>query len=167
MDKFNSDLQFLEQLRRSGSLSDHEVEQAKATLTAKYTAPLGDTSTTAERRKQRNRLENERSRIEQEWRIRSGRLKARDKYGREYVPTKAEGVLGGVAIAAGGIFVAAQIGRWDIGIALGIVSLIIGAVVGWGLWLKAQAYSDAEAQFLREMTRVRDDLRQVDSVSKR
>ncbi|MBC8143536.1 MAG: hypothetical protein H7Y38_19065 [Armatimonadetes bacterium] len=160
-------MQFLEQLRRTGSLSDSEIEQAKATLTAKYSQPPGSSATPAERRKRRNRLENERSQIERNWRIKSERLKAHDKYGREYIPTKAGGVFGGIALAAGGVFVATQTGRWEIGVPLGLVLLTVAGVAGWGMWLKAQAYEDAEAQYKRDMMGLRDDLRQVDSASRR
>src|SRR5437764_601090 len=96
------ELQKLEDLRRSGALSETEFARAKAAVLAGAAAParpaveqhladqLGEV-----------RYQNELARLDREWEAERERYMITDRYGRRYLPTPGMGI--GMAIV-GGVF---------------------------------------------------------------
>jgi len=152
------ELQKLEDLRRGGTLSDAEFQQAKAALLAGGTAaaeqPLGQhlSNQLAE-----FRHENELARLDREWEIERQQYLIADRYGLRHVPTAGMGI--GAAVV-GGVFgaiwlvmaVSITSGAPDFG-PFAIARLVfplfgvlfILAAVGWGIYChsRAQKYDAA------------------------
>jgi Short C-terminal domain len=95
------DLAKLEELRRSGTLTDTEFTQAKAKLLAGE-APASDA--VADRLGEQLaevRYQNELARIDREWEIEREKYMLTGRYGRRYLPTPG---MGKATAAFGGIF---------------------------------------------------------------
>src|SRR5262249_44557684 len=96
------ELQKLEDLRRSGALSDQEFARAKAALLAGPPAPAGEpiaqhlSDQLAE-----VRYQNELAQVDREWEIERQRYVITDRYGRQQIPTAGMGI--GIAVV-GGVF---------------------------------------------------------------
>ena len=94
------ELQKLEDLRRGGTLSDAEFQQAKATLLSGAAAPaeqplgrhLSDQLAEV-------RYQNELTRIDREWEIARQQYLVADRYGHRHVPTVGMGI--GTAVIGG------------------------------------------------------------------
>jgi len=156
------ELQKLEDLRRSGSLTDEEFAQAKATVLA------GPTSSTDEPIGQHLseqltevRYQNELARVDREWEIERQRFYITNRYGARQLPTTGMGI--GIA-TVGGIFglfwtiMAVSItGTGPDAGAFGVVSVvfplfgvlfIVGAIAfGIYCYSRAQEYQKALAEY--------------------
>ena len=155
------DLTKLEELRRTGALSEKEFAQAKAKLLAGDT-PAGDA--VAEKLGEQLaevRYQNELERIDREWAIEREKYMVPDRYGRRYVPTTGASLAGGIGIGVFGVF-------WTIiafsitGSApdempfslvkvffplFGIGFTIFGVYMGFHAYGKAEAYTKAFADY--------------------
>src|SRR4051794_21535805 len=99
------DLTKLEELRRTGALTDAEFAQAKAQLLAGGAAPAGDA--VAEKLGEQlaeTRYQNELERIDREWQIEREKYMVPDRFGRRHVPTVGGGLTGAVVIGVFGVF---------------------------------------------------------------
>jgi hypothetical protein len=167
------ELQKLEQLHRSGSLTDAEFSQAKAALLANPSAPADETlgqhlsDQLAEVRHQ-----NELARHDREWEIEKQQYLVAGRYGRRYVPTAGMGI--GTAVA-GGVFGLI----WTV-MAIAITSrapdvmpfaiskvvfplfgvVFIAAAIGWGFYCfsRAKKYEQAFRAYQSRRDNVRSDL---------
>jgi hypothetical protein len=166
------ELQKLEDLRRSGALSEEEFARAKAAVIAGSNTPSGEplgqhlADQLAE-----VRYQNELARIDREWQIEREKYMIADKYGRRHVPTAGMGlgaaVVGGVFGALWTIFAfALTSGGPDVG-PFPIVKVVFPlfgvvftvAAVGYGLhaYSKAQQYEKAHAAYQARRRNVRPD----------
>lgn len=96
------DLTKLEELRRTGSLTEKEFAQAKAKLLAGDVPPAPDA--VVEKLGEQlaeTRYQNELARIDREWQIEREKYMLTGKYGRRFIPTVA---LGGFIAVGGGLF---------------------------------------------------------------
>lgn len=95
------DIAKLEDLRRTGALTDAEFAQAKAKLLAGETAPAND-SVVEKLGEQlaETRYQNELARIDREWQMEREKYMATAKHGRRYIPTThmglATAIFGGI-----------------------------------------------------------------------
>lgn len=166
------ELQKLEELRRTGALSDQEFAQAKAALLAGAAGPppepLGQhlAEQMAEVRHQ-----NELARIDREWEMERQQYLITDRYGARQVPTPGMGI--GIAIV-GGVFgllwtvmaFAITGGAPDFG-PFGVAHVVfpllgvvfIGAAVGFGVYCysRAQKYQRAFAAYQARRRGVRPE----------
>jgi hypothetical protein len=152
------DLTKLEDLRRSGALTDAEFAQAKAALLngapAVTDQPLAEhlADQLAEVRHQ-----NDLAQIDREWHIEREQYLIPDRWGRRYVPTAGLGIGGAVIGGVFGVFwtimaFAITSGAPDVG-AFSIAKVVfplfgvvfVAAAVGYGLYAysKAQQYQAA------------------------
>ena len=150
----------LEELRRSGALTDAEFGQAKAALLA---APAGNGATdNLAAQLGEVRFQNELARVDREWGIEKEKYKLTGRYGARYLPTKGMGVAS-VAVGCGfGVFWIAMSSllfaemREEHGPPAGLMAsfVLIGvAVIGGLIWYgihvirKAEAYGKARAAY--------------------
>lgn len=142
----------LEELRRSGALTDTEFAQAKAKLLAGEAAPAnGAVADKLGEQLAEVRYQNELERIDREWQIEREKYMVTGRYGRRYVPTP---VMGRATAAIGGLFgvlwtimaVSITSGAPDDGpfaIAKVIFPLFgvlfTGAAIGYGVYVASQA----------------------------
>jgi hypothetical protein len=162
------DLTKLEELRRTGALSEKEFAQAKAQLLG-GPAPAGEAVADAlAEQLAETRYQNELNRIDREWQIEREKYMAADRYGRRHVPTvgtgRATSIIGGVfgtfwtimafTITSGAPdfapFSLAKVFFPLFGIAFTIGS------IGYGIHLtgKAEAYNSAFAAYQRRRAAV-------------
>ncbi|HVK12286.1 MAG TPA: SHOCT domain-containing protein [Gemmataceae bacterium] len=150
------ELEKLDQLRRSGSLSDDEFARAKAHLLANppADAPSGDHLADI-------RHQNELARIDREWEIEREQYLINGRYGRRHVPTVGMGVATAALGGGFGIFwtvmaVSITSGAPDVGAfstakvffpLFGV--LFIAIAVGWGVYcvVRAQKYEAANRAY--------------------
>jgi hypothetical protein len=95
------ELQKLEDLRRRGTLTDAEFEQAKAALLAGGTGPAEQSLGHLSNQLAEVRYQNELARIDREWEIERQQYLVADRYGRRHIPTSGKGI--GSAVV-GGVF---------------------------------------------------------------
>ena len=96
------DLVKLEELRRTGALTDREFDQAKAALLAGGGRPAADpVAANLGAQLAEVRYQNELARIDREWEVEKEQYMVADRYGRRHVPTT--GVGYGSAVV-GGLF---------------------------------------------------------------
>src|SRR4051794_35230267 len=93
----------LEELRRSGALTDAEFAQAKAALLAGASAPAAADRPLQEHLAEVKR-QNELAEIDRAWQIERQQYLITDRYGRGQVPTPAMGVLTAVLGGMFGLF---------------------------------------------------------------
>ena len=152
------DLTKLEDLRRSGALTDAEFAQAKAALL--NGAPAGTDQPLAEHLADQLaevRHQNDLAQIDREWQIEREQYLIPDRWGRRYVPTAGLGLGGAVMGGVFGVFwtimaFAITSGAPDVG-AFSIAKVVfplfgvvfVAAAVGYGLYAysKAQQYQAA------------------------
>lgn len=152
------ELQKLEQLHRSGSLSDEEFAKAKAALLANPSTPADQhVSQHLSDQLAEVRYQNELTRIDREWQIEQQQYLVGDRYGRRQIPTAGMGI--GTAVV-GGVFgliwtvMAVSItgsgpdfGPFAISKVVfplfGVV--FIAAAIGWGMYCHARAQKYEEA----------------------
>ena len=146
----------LEELRRSGALSDEEFAQAKARLLNAPAAPEQPLGQHLSSQLAEVKYQNELTRIDREWEMERQQYMVRDRYGARYVPTAGLGI--GTAVV-GGLFgiiwtvVAANLTSNAPGGGSGIVEVLFplfgvlftGAAIGYGLYAAttAQQYKRA------------------------
>ena len=147
----------LEELRRSGALSDQEFAQAKARLLNAPAAPEQQFGRHLSEQLSEVKYQNELTRIDREWEMERQQYMVRDRYGARYVPTAGLGVatmiIGGLfgglwtvmAVAITGD--APDVGGFTIAKVIfplfGVLFIAVG--IGWGLYAvnKAQQYQRA------------------------
>jgi len=142
----------LEELRRSGALSDEGFAQAKARLlNAPAAAPEQPLGRHLSDQLSEVQYQNELARLDREWEMERQQYMVRDRYGARYVPTAGLGI--GAAVVGGlfGIFwtvmaVAITSDAPDIGVfsAVKVIFPLFGvlftaAAVGYGLYAATQA----------------------------
>jgi hypothetical protein len=99
------ELQKLEELRRSGALTDAEFAQAKAKVLAGSAAPAPEQAAPQLAEELAEiRYQNELARIDREWEAEKQKYAITDRYGRRYPPTAGAGI--GMAFVVGifGVF---------------------------------------------------------------
>ena len=90
------DLTKLEELRRTGALSDSEFTQAKKKLLAGEAEPTGaGVAETLAAQLAETRYNNELGRIDREWQIEQEKYMVADKHGRRHIPTVGTGRAAG------------------------------------------------------------------------
>ena len=94
------ELKKLEDLRRSGTLTDAEFAQAKAAVLAGGAAPAGGANDNVAAQLGEVRYQNELARIDREWEIEREKYKFTGRYGHRYVPTRSIGIA--FAVFGGG-----------------------------------------------------------------
>jgi hypothetical protein len=159
---FVDELQKLEELRRSGSLSDAEFAQAKAALLAGSAAPAHkELEADLSEQLAETRHQNELARLDREWEIERQKYYITDRYGRRQLPSSGMGI----AVAIGGAIFGAL---WTImaisitgsapdagpfGVAkvvfplFGVVFIIGAIVYGIYCYSRAQEYEKAFAAY--------------------
>jgi hypothetical protein len=168
---FGDELMKLEELRRSGTLSEDEFAKAKAALiNGASAAPEQELGGQMAAQLAEVRHQNEVARIDREWEIEQQQYLVRGRYGNASVPTPAMGigmaVIGGVfglfwTIMAVGITGGAP-DDGPFGIAkiffplFGVVFIV--AVVGGGIYTfsRAQKYQEAFAAYKARRARAED-----------
>jgi hypothetical protein len=151
------ELERLDQLRRSGALTDDEFERAK-TLLLQGTPPAADPDLGDHLADQlaEVKAQNELARIDREWEIEREQYMIVGRYGRRHVPTTGMGIATAVIGGGFGIFwtiMAFSIASGPVpGPAGGIGSIFplfgvvfIAVAVGWGIYCmnRAQKYEEA------------------------
>src|SRR5437868_159166 len=92
----------LEELRRSGALTDEEFARAKARVLAGDAVPRPEDDTLRDHLAELKR-ENEVARLDREWQIERERYQMTGRSGYRYTPSKASSVFMGLAIVGFGI----------------------------------------------------------------
>ena len=164
------DLTKLEELRRTGALSEKEFAQAKAKLLAGESPPAGDA--VAEKlgaQLAETRYQNELERIDREWQIEREHYMVADRYGRRHIPTVGTGQLTAVGGGLFGLFWtvmafsitsgAPDFGPFSIAKVFfplfGIVFTVGAMVYGLHLVNKATAYNKAFAAYQKRRAAVK------------
>ncbi|MBA4062626.1 MAG: hypothetical protein C0501_02750 [Isosphaera sp.] len=166
------DLVKLEELRRTGALTDREFDQAKAALLAGgRTAGPDPVAANLGAQLAEVRYQNELARIDREWEIEKEQYMVADKYGRRHVPTTGMGysvaVFGGVfgvfwtvmavSITGGapdfGPFAVAGVLFPVVGVAITIGTVVFGVYCV----RKAEAYNRALAAYQARRAAVRPE----------
>jgi len=166
------DLAKLEELRRTGALTETEFAKAKAAVLAGGAAPAGDVvADKLGEQLSEVRYQNELNRIDREWEIEKEKYMVADKHGRRHIPTPGAGIA---TAAIGGVFGL----FWTI-MAFGITSgapdegpfqiakvffPLFGVVftvgsIGYGVYVtqKANAYNEAFAAYQRRRAAVKPE----------
>lgn len=166
------DLTKLEELRRTGALTETEFAQAKAKLLAGETAPAGDAiADKLGEQLAEVRYQNELQRIDREWATEREKYMITGRYGRRHIPTAGESLVGGIVIGVFGAFwtiMAFSItsGAPDEGpFALakvffplfGIAFTCFGVYMGFHAYGKAEAYNKAFAAYQARRAAVKPD----------
>jgi hypothetical protein len=98
------ELRKLEELHRSGALTDEEFAAAKARVLAGEPGTAGPAGGDAvQGQLDELRLQNEVARLDREWELERPRYLIAGRYGYRYVPNRAMSLLGGVVIVGVGI----------------------------------------------------------------
>jgi hypothetical protein len=94
----------LEELRRSGALSQAEFTQAKALLLNPPSPPQSSLGEVLAGHLEEVHEQNELARIDREWELEREKYMVADRYGRRQVPTTGGSIIGGVIVVGFGIF---------------------------------------------------------------
>lgn len=163
------DLAKLEELRRTGALTDTEFARAKAKL-LDAGAPAGDAvADKLGEQLAEVRYQNELERLDREWQIEREKYMVADKYGRRHVPTVGGGIAGAAFIGVFGVFwtvmaFAITGGAPDFGpfvIAkvffplFGVAFTVFGVYLGIHSARKAEEYNRALAAYQRRRAAVK------------
>lgn len=158
----------LEELRRSGALTDAEFTQAKAALLA---GPASAADAPLAEHLAEVRYQNELARLDREWEIERQQYLIADRYGRRHVPTAGMGMGSAVVGGVFGIFwtiMAASMtsGAPDFG-AFSLIRVVFplfgvlftAAAVGYGLYAysRAQKYDVAYRDYRARREKVRPE----------
>ena len=166
------DLMKLEDLRRTGALTDTEFAQAKAKLLAAGAPAPGDA--VAEKLGEQlaeTRYQNELERIDREWQIEREHFMVADKHGRRHIPTVGTGQLTAVGGGLFGVFWtvmafgitsgAPDVGPFSIAKVFfplfGVVFTVGAMVYGVHLVNKANAYNKAFAAYQKRRAAVKPE----------
>jgi Short C-terminal domain len=99
------ELQKLQELHRTGALTDEEFATAKAAvLAAKTTGADAPLNETAREQLEEMKLENTVARLDREWQLARERYMIAGQYGNRYIPSRGVSVLMGVVVTGFGIF---------------------------------------------------------------
>jgi hypothetical protein len=166
------DLAKLEELRRTGALTQAEFAQAKAKLLAGDAAPANDA--VAEKLGEQlaeTRYQNELARLDREWQMEREKYMVTTKHGRRYIPTvnsgRATAIFGGIvgviwtimaiSITSGapdfGVFAVTKVLMPLVGIAVTAVA------IGYGVYMinKAEAHNKAFADYQKRRAAVKPE----------
>jgi hypothetical protein len=97
------DLAKLEELRRSGALSESEFAQAKAALLNAPPQPEPSIGGQMAAQLDEVRFQNELARIDREWEMERDQYLVADRRGRRHVPTTGGSLIGGLIVVSFGI----------------------------------------------------------------
>ena len=148
------DLTKLEELRRTGALTEAEFAQAKKKLLAGDAAPAeGAVADKLGEQLAEVRYQNELARIDREWAIEKEKYMVTGRYGRRYIPTPGEAVTGAVVIGVFGliwtIMAFAITGNAPDEMPFSLVKVFFPlfgiAFTAFGVYTGIQAYGKAEA----------------------
>ena len=157
------ELRKLQDLHRSGALTDEEFAAAKAAVLAGR--PGGNEPATDEAMREQLeeiKLQNEVARLDREWELDRGRYLITGRYGNRYLPSKGMSVLGGVVIAAFGIFwtvmAASEVGGFGGAFALfplfGVLFVLAGVGMSIYSYSRAGRYEEAYQAYQRRRARL-------------
>jgi hypothetical protein len=162
----------LEELRRSGALSEPEFARAKALLLNSSASPPGQqTGDHLSEHLEEVRFQNELARLDREWASEREQYMVIDRYGRRHIPTTGGSVIGGVIVVGFGVvwtifaFLLAQNGSeflanhpmagpgewlfpWLFP-CFGVVFIIAGIAMSVSAHAKAQRYEQASQAYQR------------------
>lgn len=153
----------LDELRRSGALSEREFEIAKRKVLEESSDQYGDFDQLEEIKNQ-----NDVAQLDRAWKLERENYMIHGKYGRKHIPGKASSLFGGVILVAFGIFwtVMAGVvagpfgGLGSLFPIFGVLFVLFGIGVTIHSFIKAGRYQDAQEQYhrrRRELTGDRDD----------
>jgi Short C-terminal domain len=157
----SDELQKLQDLRRSGALTDEEFSAAKAAVLARHAAggdPAPEPGVNAQL--EEIRLQNDVARLDREWELERGRYMVAGKYGRRHLPTRASSVFGGVIIVAFGLFwtvTAGSIAGGGLFPLFGVVFIIAGIGMSVFSFKKAEEYEQGHDAYRRRRSRLLED----------
>jgi Short C-terminal domain len=156
------ELRKLEELRRSGALTDEEFARAKAKVLAADAAPRPDDDTLREHLAELRR-ENELARLDREWQIERERYQMTGRNGYRYTPSRIASVVMGVVAVGFGVFwtvmAAEMAGGFGGGPAaffplFGVLFILIGIGMSVFSFLRASQYDEARRRYERRRTRL-------------
>jgi hypothetical protein len=156
------ELRKLEELRRSGALTDEEFAQAKARVLAGDPGPRPDDETLRNHLAEL-KLENELARLDREWQVERERYQMTGRGGYRYTPSRASSVVMGLVVVGFGILwtiTAASMahGFPDGPAALfplaGLLFILAGVVVSVFSFWRASQYEEALQRYQRRRARL-------------
>lgn len=145
------ELRKLQDLHRSGALTDAEFAAAKTAVLAQ-----GTTSDTAsleqatQAQLQEIQLQNEVARLDREWQLEREQYMVAGRYGQRYIPSQGMSVLGGIAIVGFGIVwtaMASSMGAPGFFPLFGVLFILFGVGVSIYSCTKASEYDQAYRQY--------------------
>ncbi len=166
------DLTKLEELRRTGALTEAEFAQAKAAVLAGGGAPARDAvADTMAAQLAEVRYQNELERIDREWAIEREKYMVIGKHGRRHIPTVGGSIGAAVAIGVFGVFwtimafsitsVAPDVGPFALAKTFfplfGVAFVVFGVWSGIHAAKKAEAYNRAFAAYQRRRIAAKPD----------
>jgi hypothetical protein len=157
------ELQKLQDLHRSGALTDEEFAAAKAAVLAGAPAAQDSTRPGAMQEELDDlRLENEVARLDREWQLSRERYMVAGRYGNRYVPSRGQSVLGGVIVVAFGIFWTATAASMGAGLfpLFGVIFILLGAGMSVYSYSKAGEYEEAYQKYQRRRAELLGQSRQ-------
>ena len=151
------ELQKLQELHRSGALSDEEFTAAKAAVLAKGAdgaEPAGDAH--MKDQLEEIKLQNEVERLDREWALERERYMVAGRYGHRYLPSRGMSLLGGAVIVGFGIFWTAMAASMGTGLfpLFGVLFILAGVGVSIYSSGKASQYEVAYQAYRRRRARL-------------
>jgi hypothetical protein len=162
------ELQKLQELHRTGGLSDEEFAAAKAAVLARApTAPESPAIDTTQQQIEELRRENELARLDREWQMERERymVTGQNSY-RSYVPSRGASIFMGVAIVVGGIiwiiFTASITsnmpgGGFSAFPLFGILFILVGLGISIYNYTRANQYEEAYQRYQRRRNELLSD----------
>jgi Short C-terminal domain len=150
------ELQKLQNLHRSGALTDAEFAAAKAAVLAGETAG-GDQAPDMNAHLEEIKLQNEVARLDREWELERERYMVSGRYGRREVPTRGASAIGGFLIVGFGILwtaFAATMGAPIFFPLFGIIFILAGVGMSIYSYTKAGEYEQAYQAYRRRRARL-------------
>lgn len=139
------ELDKLQQLHRSGALSDDEFAAAKSQILGQGALAPPAASGVADRL-QAIAHHNEVAALDREWEIARESYMITGKHGHRYIPTQAGSALLGVALGLfGAYWTAMAFGTW--GALIGVLIIAVGVGTGLYSFSRATKYSKAEQRY--------------------
>ncbi len=147
-----SELEKLEQLRQSGSLSQHEFAIAKRKL-------LNDDSHDQQvADSQVVKIQNDIEELDRSWQIDRENYMVAGKYGHRHIPNKTTSVISGIGVTGFGIFWTIMAGSMSSAAPgpaqffplFGVMFVIFGAVISYKAYQKAEGYEQAQAAYQKK-----------------
>jgi hypothetical protein len=154
----------LQELRRTGALTEDEFTKAKAAVLAGSAADgaaFGGASEAghevAEQQLAELRLQNAVDRLDREWQLQREQYMIANNYGVRQIPSQGVSIIGGAAVVGFGIFwtiMAANMGggfggAFDIFPLFGVIFIVAGIGISIYSFTKASQYQRANAEYQR------------------